>query len=89
MSGSAKRLAVFSIKKWKGGSMWVRAGAAFVNKDGSMNIRLDVLPLDGQLHVREAAEKQEEAGMTPAVPETGGAEMNAQMTNDQGMEVQP
>ncbi|WP_158620513.1 MULTISPECIES: hypothetical protein [Corallococcus] len=25
-------------------------------KDGSLNVLLDVLPLDGKLHVREAAE---------------------------------
>jgi hypothetical protein len=37
----------------------VRAGSAFVNKDGSMNLLLDVLPLDGKLHVREAAERRD------------------------------
>lgn len=56
---SGKRLAVFSIKEAKGGSIWVRAGTAFVNKDGSLNLLLDVLPLDGKLHVREAGEKRE------------------------------
>ncbi len=84
MSGSVKRLAVFTIRKWKGGSSWLRIGAAFINKDGSMNVRLDALPIDGQLHVREAAEKQDEVGMGPVVPETNGAEVNGQ-----AMEVQP
>jgi hypothetical protein len=50
-----KRLAVFSIRENRSGSVWVRAGSAFVNKDGSLNVLLDVLPLDGKLHVREAA----------------------------------
>jgi hypothetical protein len=60
MLSAGKRLAVFSIKESKGGgSIWVRAGAAFVNKDGSLNVFLDVLPLDGKLHVREAGEKRE------------------------------
>jgi hypothetical protein len=54
---AGKRLAVFSIRTDKGGSVWVRAGSAWVNKDGSMNVLLDVLPLDGKLHVREAGEK--------------------------------
>ena len=58
---AGKRLAVFSIRESKGGSIWVRAGSAFVNKDGSMNVLLDVLPLDGKLHVREAGEKKEGA----------------------------
>ena len=56
---AGKRLAVFSIREGKGGSIWVRAGSAFVNKDGSLNLLLDVLPLDGKLHVREAAERKE------------------------------
>ena len=58
---AGKRLAVFSIREGKGGSIWVRAGSAFVNKDGSLNLLLDVLPLDGKLHVREAAEKRDSA----------------------------
>jgi hypothetical protein len=56
-----KRLAVFSIRKNRGGSIWVRAGSAFINRDGSLNLYLDVLPLDGTLHVREPGEKREQA----------------------------
>ncbi len=56
-----KRLAVFSIRDGKNGSVWVRAGNAFVNKDGSLNVWLDVLPIDGKLHVREAGEKRDTA----------------------------
>jgi hypothetical protein len=54
-----KRHTVFSIKEspTKNGpaSIWVRAGTAWVNRDGSINVYLDVLPLDGKLHIREAA----------------------------------
>jgi hypothetical protein len=56
---TGKRLAVFSIREGKGGTVWVRAGSAFVNRDGSLNVLLDVLPLDGKLHVREAGERRE------------------------------
>lgn len=54
-----KRLAVFSIRETtdkndEKKAVWVRAGAAWVNRDGSLNVYLDVLPLDGKLHVREA-----------------------------------
>lgn len=59
MLTAGKRLAVFSIREGKGGSIWVRAGSAFVNKDGSLNVLLDVLPLDGKLHVREAADRKD------------------------------
>ncbi|MBL9037418.1 MAG: hypothetical protein JNG84_02780 [Archangium sp.] len=56
-----RRLAVFSIRAGKNGSIWVRAGWAEVNRDASVNLHLDVLPLDGRLHVREV-------GVTPTSP---------------------
>ncbi len=64
MLTTGKRLAVFSIREGKGGTVWVRAGSAFVNRDGSLNVLLDVLPLDGKLHVREAGDRREAAEAT-------------------------
>ncbi len=51
-----KRFNVFSIaqKNNANGAVWARAGTAYTNRDGSLNIYLDVLPLEGQLHLREA-----------------------------------
>ena len=46
MLEAGKRLAVFSIRAGKNGSVWVRSGQAEVNRDGSLNLTLDVLPLD-------------------------------------------
>lgn len=61
-----ERLVVFSIKpSAEGGSVWVRAGSAWVNRDGSLNVYLDVLPLDGKLHLRRAI--PEVAGATDTV----------------------
>ena len=57
MLTDGKKLAVFSIREAPGGCIWIRAGTAFVNRDGSLNIVLNVLPLDGKLHVREAADR--------------------------------
>lgn len=60
MLSPGKRLQVFSIKeipetqKEEKKTVWVKAGSAFLNRDGSLNVYLDVLPLDGRLHVREA-----------------------------------
>jgi hypothetical protein len=57
-----KRYAVFSIRQKEGGpTIWSRAGFAFGNKDGSLNVWLDVLPISGRLHVREMAQKEEVA----------------------------
>jgi hypothetical protein len=57
MLETGKSLAIFSIKQGRNGSVWVRAGWAEVNRDGSLNLHLDVLPLDGRLHVRESFER--------------------------------
>ncbi len=54
---TGKRLSVFSIRQGKNGSIWVRAGWAEVNRDDSVNLFLDVLPIDGKLHVRESTER--------------------------------
>ena len=34
-------------------SYWTRVGVGFVNKDGSITLRLDCLPINGTLQVRE------------------------------------
>ncbi len=58
MLEAGKRLAVFSIRAGKSGSVWIRSGNAEVNRDGSLNLHLDVLPLDGKLHIRESSERK-------------------------------
>jgi hypothetical protein len=32
---------------------WIRIGTAFSNRDGSLNVRLDAVPTNGMLHIRE------------------------------------
>ncbi len=39
---------------------WVKIGVAFVNKDDSLNVVLDALPLNGRLHIRDRKEKTKE-----------------------------
>lgn len=63
-----KRLTVFAIRNTeRRGTVWVRLGTAYVNKDESLNIYLDALPLEGQLHCREAAAERPPAGMPPSL----------------------
>jgi hypothetical protein len=66
-----KRFGAFSIRENRGGSIWVRAGTGYANKDGSMNLVLDVLPLNGRLHIREVGEKRDSANGSTA-HETAG-----------------
>ena len=32
---------------------WVRIGVAFENSDGSLNVKLNALPVNGTLHIRD------------------------------------
>jgi hypothetical protein len=34
-------------------SYWTRVGVGFVNRDGSLNLHLDAIPISGKLQVRE------------------------------------
>ena len=46
---------------------WVRVGVAFVNRDQSLNIRLNALPVNGLLHVRDPHPPANgEGGASPA-----------------------
>ena len=66
------RLNVFAIRRvGEEGAVWTRAGVACINRDGSMTLRLDVLPLSGELHVRETSENPDFVGAaTQRAPES-------------------
>lgn len=65
-----KKYVVYSVRKTdkNGATVWVRAGTAVANSDGSSNVHLDVLPLDGKLHIREAADATVFAGSAANPP---------------------
>lgn len=51
---ASKMKAVYTvIERSPGKSYWTRVGVGFVNQDGSLNLRLDALPTNGTLQVRE------------------------------------
>ena len=41
-------------------SIWDRVGAAFRNRDGSINVTLRALPTSGRLQIREETTREEE-----------------------------
>jgi hypothetical protein len=55
MEDQAKSMkAVYTvIERGQGKSFWVRIGVGFTNKDGSLNLRLDAIPVNGTLQVRD------------------------------------
>ena len=59
------------VERGQGKSFWTRVGVGFVNRDGSITLRLDAVPLSGTLQVREWQEPYErrpDAADGPARP---------------------
>jgi hypothetical protein len=78
---SGKRLAVYAINEKDGdrAAWWQKIGMAFTNRDGSISIYLDALPLGtNKLQVREARDE----GRSGAAPPGNG-------TGKRGEEVRP
>lgn len=56
-------LAVYTIAERQGNrSVWTRIGSAWTNKDGSITVRLDALPVSGVLQVRDGDPPQKAGG---------------------------
>lgn len=59
-NGSSKRKVVYTIiETGEGKSIWRQVGAAFMNRDESLTVLLDALPVNGRLHIRDAQPKEE------------------------------
>ena len=59
MSQPNRPKVVYSIVREKDrDDYWQRLGIAFVNRDGSLNVKLQGLPINGELHIRDAKEKE-------------------------------
>jgi hypothetical protein len=61
-SGAKPPLAVYTVVEKPGSdrSYWTRVGAAWINRDQSINVTLDALPVNGKLQIREAVERTKE-----------------------------
>lgn len=46
---------VYTVVERTGSKFWLRLGLAFVNRDGSLSVRLDALPVSGLLVIRDHA----------------------------------
>jgi hypothetical protein len=55
MDGQSKQMKVVYtvVERAPGKSYWTRVGVGFVNSDGSMNLRLDAIPVNGSLQIRD------------------------------------
>ncbi len=53
-TSTVRRKEVYHIVEREGHDpIWTRVGIAFVNRDDSLNLFLDMFPINGRLHVRD------------------------------------
>lgn len=56
------RLVAYTVIEWgEGKSYWLRVGSAHENRDGSLNVYLDAIPVNGRLQIRQYAPDDERA----------------------------
>ncbi len=53
---------VYNITERDGRSFWNRIGVAFVNRDGSVNVKLEAVPVNGEMQIRDYVPRDENAG---------------------------
>jgi hypothetical protein len=51
--GNKMKIVYTVVERGQNKSFWVRIGVGFVNSDGSMNLKLDAVPVNGSLQVRD------------------------------------
>ena len=56
---TSKMKIVYVITERNGSKYWNRVGAAFVNSDGSINVKLDAIPVNGELQLRDYVPREE------------------------------
>lgn len=44
---------------------WNKIGVAFMNRDGSLNVKLEALPIDGTCHIRDYTPREERIENSP------------------------
>jgi hypothetical protein len=52
-SAGATRKLVYTVTEKGDKTFWTRIGAAFQNRDGSINVRLEAVPVNGMLQIRD------------------------------------
>jgi hypothetical protein len=59
----SKMKIVYVITKRNDKSFWNRVGVAFINGDGSINVKLEALPVSGELQIRDYTPREEGASL--------------------------
>jgi hypothetical protein len=58
MEASKMKIA-YVITERNGRSFWNRCGVAFVNADGSLNLKLESIPVNGEVQIRDYVPRED------------------------------
>jgi hypothetical protein len=61
MEASKMKIAYVIIER-NGRKFWNRIGVAFINSDGSMNVKLEAIPVSGEMQIRDYVPREDSAG---------------------------
>ena len=59
---SSKMKLAYVITTRNGKNFWNRVGVAFVNNDGSINVKLEAMPVNGEIQIRDYVPREELSG---------------------------
>lgn len=59
---------VYVVSQRKDRRYYCRVGAAFVNSDGSLHVKLDAIPVSGELEIRDYAPRADRTRALPGDP---------------------
>lgn len=66
---AVKMKIVYVVTPRGGKNYWNRVGVAFVNRDGSLNVKLEAVPVNGEIHIRDYVPRDEALGTNVAKEE--------------------
>ena len=74
---------VYTITERGDRSFWTRIGVAYVNRDGSLNVKLEAVPVNGTMQVRDWTPRDDQpTTQENRAPRGNGARQNADPATD-------
>ena len=71
---ASKMKIVYVISERGGRKFWNRIGVAFINSDGSMNVKLEAIPVSGEMQIRDYVPREESHPAAASRATNGGGD---------------
>jgi hypothetical protein len=65
---------VYVISERNARKFWNRIGVAFTNSDGSMNVKLEAIPVSGEMQIRDYVPREESQHAAASRSTNGGGD---------------